>query len=546
MSSPSMGVMNFFRIFRTVKHLRFRQILCRVYLRIKYVRVGRVESSSLAQKANPWINASYKQGTFMGPYRLIVLAQEIDVASKSGWAPSTTDKLLIYNLHYLDIINSQSGQDNSHLSQDLINSWITQNRPLKGAGWEPYPLSLRIVNLIKWHLQGHPLDPRATESLFLQARILSQRLEYHLLANHLFANAKALYFAGLFFNGNEALRWYRKSVRILRHELTEQILSDGGHFELSPMYHSIIAEDVLDLVNLAQTYNDHSLPNLHEVANKMLRWLVVMSHPDQNVSYFNDSSARNAVPLHDLRSYADRLGINTPDLCTDRFTHLEASGYTRYQDNHATLLIDVGPIGPSYNPGHGHCDLLSFELSLGQKRYLVNTGISTYNVCDKRLYERSTEAHNTVSISNHEQSEIWSSFRVGRRAKPQLIHIDENFIEASHDGYCESGILHRRQFLFSQGQILIRDFLDSGYSCNGTAHFHIHPDLNPYLCDDTVSIDGLTIRFENASRIELKPYEYCLGFNERLNAFKAEVSFKDSLSTSLDYTSLAGEFIESD
>ena len=37
---------------------------------------------------------------------------------------------------------------------------------------------------------------------------------------------------------------------ILKKELSEQILPDGGHYELSPMYHSIILEDILDLHNI--------------------------------------------------------------------------------------------------------------------------------------------------------------------------------------------------------------------------------------------------------------------------------------------------------
>ncbi len=68
------------------------------------------------------------------------------------------------------------------------------------------------------------------------------------------ANAKALVFAGLWFEGPEADRWLETGLSIYARELPEQILDDGAHFELSPMYHAIILEDLLDLINVGRTY----------------------------------------------------------------------------------------------------------------------------------------------------------------------------------------------------------------------------------------------------------------------------------------------------
>ena len=66
---------------------------------------------------------------------------------------------------------------------------------------------------------------------------------------------KALIFAGLFFEGPDADRWVGLGLKILSKELNEQILEDGGHFELSPMYHSIILEDLLDIINILTVYS---------------------------------------------------------------------------------------------------------------------------------------------------------------------------------------------------------------------------------------------------------------------------------------------------
>ena len=146
-------------------------------------------------------------------------------------------RLRDYTIHYHD-----------RPSAELIHQWISENDHQQGPGWEPYPLSLRIVNWTKWFLNGNRPGHRELDSLCLQAAHLFRNLEYHLLGNHLFANAKALVFAGTFLVEPE---WLNTGMAILQREIREQVLSDGGHFERSPMYHSLFLEDILDLENLS-------------------------------------------------------------------------------------------------------------------------------------------------------------------------------------------------------------------------------------------------------------------------------------------------------
>ena len=80
-------------------------------------------------------------------------------------------------------------------------------------------------------------------------------------------------------------------------------------------------------------------------------------------------------------------------------------------------LIDVAEIGPSYLPAHGHADALTFELSLDGKRVVVDTGTQSYEDGPSRWAQRSTSAHITIEIDGQSSSEVWKSFRVGRRAR---------------------------------------------------------------------------------------------------------------------------------
>ena len=121
---------------------------------------------------------------------------------------------------------------------------------------------MRIVNWIKWCLNGQKLAPSQLDSLATQVQALAEQLEYHLLANHLLANAKALVFAGAFFHGPAGRPLAAAGPPDLPQQMAEQILADGGHFELSPMYHSIILEDLLDVLNLANAYAKCTGPGL--------------------------------------------------------------------------------------------------------------------------------------------------------------------------------------------------------------------------------------------------------------------------------------------
>jgi len=95
-----------------------------------------------------------------------------------------------------------------------------------------------VVNWIKWSLGGNSLSLKVRQSLAVQVRWLTRRVESHLQGNHVFANAKALVHAGLYFEGEEAELWLQRGLSLMQAQISEQVLIDGGHFERSTMYHA--------------------------------------------------------------------------------------------------------------------------------------------------------------------------------------------------------------------------------------------------------------------------------------------------------------------
>jgi len=440
---------------------------------------------NLRDKPYTWLfPALHKTCMMVGPREFVFLNEKKSL-DDVNWNDGNASKLWYYNLHYFNDLNANKYQLRKSWHNELFKDWLLNNSPVNGNGWESYPISIRIVNWIKWQYSGNFLTNECLQSLAVQVRWLSSHLERHLLGNHLFSNGKALVFAGVFFKGDEAENWLNQGLKIIEEEISEQILDDGGHFELSPMYHSIILSDILDLINIGRPYFKLNLLNkIQNIASKMLSYLDVMTHPDGELAFFNDTAFRESFSKNELARYAIRLGINqNDDYQSLNQVYLKNSGFFRWQNGPAVLLADVGRVGPDYIPGHGHADTLSFELSIKKERVLVNSGISVYEESQKRLYQRGTAAHNTVQIDDKDSSEVWKSFRVARRARPfdfHIKHADQKWIEisCSHDGYkrLKGRNIHRRTWLLTSNRLIVRDQIIGTYK-SAIARYYLHPNI---------------------------------------------------------------------
>lgn len=479
------------RLWRTVRWLRASQVAGRLWYRL--YRPQRRSREALAPRAADFLWSRCKRNPVMtGPATFRLLNVERTLMSPEDWNRPDWPRLWCYNAQYFDDLVADDGAERAGWHKRLVSRWVAENPLGSGTGWEPYPTSLRIVNWVKWSWCGGELCPAARHSLADQARWLRRHLEWHLLGNHLWANAKALVFAGALLEGKEADAWLRKGLGLIARELREQVLDDGGHFERSPMYQAIVLEDLLDLVQLAGHFPDLVSANEQrhwkQTAGRMLAWLTTMSHPDGRISFFNDATFGVAPELEALVGYAAVLGVHIEAGQPPAVMHLAATGYVRGAAGPAVLLADVGEIGPDYLPGHAHADTLSFELSLYGQRLLVNSGISLYDVGAERLRQRGTAAHNTVVIGGLDSSEVWSSFRVGRRAKPQgveCVAVDGALrISGGHDGYTWLGgkPIHARQWDLSETSLAVADRI-TGPHTDAVARFHLHPDWQVQLED---------------------------------------------------------------
>ena len=449
-------------------------------------------------------------------------------SDKINWNINQFGKLWTYNLNYFDFLNQEN--ISKEIGLQLIQDFIKNDATLKD-GKEPYPISLRGINWVKFLSNNQVKDELINNTLYFHYCILFKNLEYHLLGNHLLENAFSLLFGAYYFQDEKL---YNKSKNLLISELNEQVLKDGAHFELSPMYHQIILLRLLDSIQLiklnSEWKKDDLLSFLEAKASLMISWLHNITYKDGNIPMLNDSTFNIAPNSKNIFSYAKHLGINSQNI------PLSDSGYRKIKSNNYELLIDVGNVGPSYQPGHAHSDTFNFELIIDGNPIFVDTGISTYEKNAIRQYERATHSHNTVKIGYKEQTQVWGGFRVAKRAK--ITHLTEkpNLIEASHDGYLSNGYKHTRSFLWGEKYLILKDKINRSTSNKAKAYFHLHFSVTKPLVDGNTIIlesSGVSIEFDRASNISIEEYQLSAGFNKTNLAYKIIVLFDQKLKTKI-------------
>ena len=527
------------RLFATLRYLKPIQIRYRLYylLRKKLRKITRF--SYVLRKDSQSVRLVLAESIPSYP-SLDVEAEKLHfrflnlpVTFKKGqidWNYAGNGKLWTYNLNYFEFLMQEEME--AEIGEELIYHYIRNLHQIKD-GLEPFPISLRGINWIKFFTKFDIKNRKIDDALYAQYYILADNLEYQLLGNHLLENGFSLLFGAYYFK-DEYL--YRKACDILYTELEEQILSDGAHFELSPMYHQLMLYRLLDCLNLVMHNDAFERSKLEKYlrtkAEKMAGWLAMMTYENGEVPHFNDTADGIAPNSAELFEYAENLGVSCPQKRS-----LSESGYRRFSSDTYLCFVDVGNIGPDYIPGHAHSDTFNFELQVKSRPFIVDTGVSTYEDNEVRHFERSTKAHNTVQIEDFEQSEIWSSFRVAQRAYILSLQEEERKITATHDGYRKLGLYHTRSFEFKKGGLRIIDRVagnrQNRYRCY--AYLHFHPSTEYVQIKDSQIFTNLAeISFKGSKKIQIDDFIFAEGFNKTTKAKMAVVSFEKDLETLID------------
>jgi len=385
-------------------------------------------------------------------------------------------------------------------AKKLMRDWVSRCPYPHMPGWHSEVISRRLVYWVKFLIDfPDDKDTDLWESLSQQATCLLKNVETYLPGEQLIENGIALAMAGLYFHeGDGPRRWLDAGMGIISQQIPVQVLPGGGHFERSPMYACVLIEGLINCYNLLKARKMQPVWLVKHL-NAMTQRMAHLLHPDGDIPLLNDSALGHASHPVDVLEYA-RTSF---DFRTAPHTRAcEDDGYHTFSDQKMFLVLDNGPLGADVMPSHGHADALSYELSIGHKRVIVDSGVFGYHSDDLRAYCRGTSAHNTVTVDFQDQSDVWDSFRVGRRARataPIIFEGDEfSSIVGGHDGYrtLPGAVMHYRTLIHVPRQFfIISDRLAGTHRHRLESHIHLAPGLQAEWRDERVLVveQGRTI-----------------------------------------------------
>ncbi len=482
-------------VLRTLRHLRPEQARAQIH----HALVGLPEPSR-AEGAKPSLAIAQAHTHFLSPpnhvrslasgalpWRIQLLETPFDLDDRTDWETDEHGPLFAYHLHQHEYLRLDSFSPKARGERML--DWVSSHA--RGRGWDPHPISLRLICWGKMlTTPGMILLDDAERADLLasfadQAETLAQGLEVRLQANHLLSNRLSVVWAGMLLDGRTSSAW-RAQAEGLVGELDLQVRPDGGHEERSPMYHALILENVLDLLNLCRSAPERApegLPAaLQETASRMIAALEFWTHPDGDIALFADSGFDIAAKPAVLVDYAARLGVESApfaggDAAAAAFAQegagkgepvsrcLPQSGYVRLEDRTWCLLASVAGPSPAHQPGHAHCDGLAFELSVGGTRLVTDTGLFEYRPGARRDLARATASHATLQFDSEEQAEVWSAHRIGGRPTIELLAFAESGLaEASCRGWSRPKTSHLRRFEIEPDAVVISDRVEGPFS----------------------------------------------------------------------------------
>jgi uncharacterized heparinase superfamily protein len=469
----------FGRYVRTVRHLRADQLAHRVRLRAQKhayrhfpAEAARVFARSAPAEAG-WpggfqpldartetVGRPSLAANVAGEFDL--LGERHDLGRATDWQPAGASQLWRYHLHYFDwawvALAAPRAAETQSAFATLYRSWRQDNPVGRWDAWSPYVVALRawtLCSIFEPVIRGSEVEAEVRDDLGTHARYLRANVEFDVGGNHLLKDLKALAGLAVFLGDGRLLRF---AVRHLARQLDVQILDDGGHFERSPGYHAQVLGDLIDIAELLEAAETTPglVARLEASIGAMRSWLAALVLPDGSVPLLNDS-----VPVSEARLRA--LGVE-PSPSDEGMSVLEDSGYVVVRPRPgASVVMDVGAPCPDELPAHAQADALSVLVHVDGDPVLVEAGTSTYTPGERRQYERSTAAHNTVEIDGEDQTEVWGTFRAGRRHRTELLEASsaggQTIVVGKHDGYrhLPGAPVHRRSLEVAADGLHVRD-----------------------------------------------------------------------------------------
>jgi len=408
----------------------------------------------------------------------------------------------------------------------LVQSWLMENAAWHPVVWRSDVLATRVF---AWVVHFDEIASRESDRALRRAMLASLARQLRHLARiaawELAGAARLRALKGLI-GGIAALGGSEKGMtrvlRALERELPAQILPDGGHRSRSPSVQLQVLRDLIDTRAALRAGNRAIPAALQDAIDRMAPMLRFFRHGDRRLALFNNAIEEDGVLVDLVLTRSESKG-RAPAQAPD-------SGFQRLQAGHSLVLVDTGKPPPRGFGDEAHAGTLSFELSQGRERIIVNCGGYRGPKPAWRRVARASAAHSVLVVGDTNAIEIHEDGSLSRG--PGTVRCERaeegghEWIVATHDGYRPSfGLVYSRQlYLAASGDDLRgEDRLTGRPGASFAVRFHLHPAVEASL-----AADGTTAILRLASgvvwRLRAAGAEMTLGESVYLGSGKARKS----------------------
>lgn len=426
--------------------------------------------------------------------RFPLAGTSLDTEGQSPFAVELPSRAFAQRLHsfaWLRHIRAHRTEASCARTRSIVASWIAlHGRRRRGTAWEPGVVAERVIAWLSHStvvLQGAEAGfyRRFMKSLTYQVRYLRRIARGLPLDETRLRIRIALSMASVSMPTRNA--YIKREGKRLDRELERQILPDGAHVSRNPR---VILDLLLDLLPLRQTYINlgHDLPpKLIPTIDRMYPALRFFRHQDGDLALFNGATSTPASELMSVLRYDETGG--------SPFKSMPHAHYHRLSVDRVTIIVDTGtPLSADLSQ-RAHAGCLSFEMSSGRNRFIVNAGAPKFAARDFRRLARSTAAHSAVTVNETSSSRSMRSYFCGASilAGASVTHVERwddqhgnDWLQAVHDGYLsEYGYLLEREIGLSgkgnkikgHDRLFTADGVRAKTSIPAAARFHIHPAI---------------------------------------------------------------------
>lgn len=385
------------------------------------------------------------------------------------------------------------------LGREMISDWIDRFGRYHRHGWRAEVAAERLTSWLcqyNYFCRGAEdrFRDRVLQSVARQAKHLANVARKTTRGAKRVRAAKGLIYVGACLPRAQP-RLYR-GLELLEHEIEHRIHADGGVAERCPSLQNAVLRDLIDVRSVLAASQQDSSPAVQGAIDRVAPMLRGMRLGDGGLAVFNGGFEEQDWQIELTLNQSGSTG-NPPE-------HSTHTGFQRVVAGRTTVIMDSGMPPPPGDDDLAHAGLLSFEMSAGRHRLIVNCGSYWKPNSDWAFAGRVSAAHSTLVVEDRNSSQLHRNGGLGRRpAAVSASRRDRDgalLIEGTHDGYAPFfDVAHTRRLYISsdgediRGQDILARAGQSGRNpdVEFAVRFHLHPD---------VSIDSMSI-WEKGGRI---------------------------------------------